>query len=372
MHPDYKNSILNVSNTFLRHYGVNTSIPGIDVLEKELKNDYNHVIYILLDGMGMSTINAHLSETDALRKYVRTPITSVFPPTTVAATSAVLSAKPPITNGHLGWVQYFEQEDSNVTIFLNEDYYTHQTFDYSIRDTYLGYDDILSLIHNSNPDVKTERFFPDFIPGGSKSFAEEIERVLIKVNNTDQSFNYVYYTEPDLSTHIYGVQSNEVKRIIKGLNKDFTELIENTNDDTLIICIADHGLTDVVEIPFHEYTDLTTLLKRQPSLEPRCANFFIKNGKQDEFKTKFNSYFNEDYTLYTKTEFLQTGLIGTGEMHKQINQFLGDFIAVAKTNKMFIFSKSKGYKAHHAGLSDEEMMVPLIIYSNKKNGFSSN
>ena len=72
-----------------------------------------HIIYVLLDGLGLNVVKKHLSKDDALRKYCLKGISSVFPPTTVAATNAVLSATPPIVNGHIGWVQYFDKEDDD-------------------------------------------------------------------------------------------------------------------------------------------------------------------------------------------------------------------------------------------------------------------
>ncbi len=367
MKPNYKNSILNVSTTFLKHYGIKSNYPSIKILEDELSNGYNHIIYILLDGMGVSTVNNHLSKDDALRKYMNNEVTSVFPPTTVAATTAVLSGLPPISNGHIGWVQYFKKEDTNLIIFLNKDYYTDQTQEEDLKEKYLGFKNILTQISEANQDVNCKIYFPDFIQGGSKSFSEEVEKVLITTHNTDKSFNYLYWTEPDISTHIHGSKSKEVNRVIKKLNSDFEELIENVTNDTLVVVIADHGLTDIEEIPFYEYQELTSLLLRKPSVEPRTANFFIKEGKTELFKELFNKQFNNDYQLYTKTEFLDSGLLGSGEKHPMMDDFLGDFIAVATSNKMFIFNHSKGYKAHHAGLSSEEMMVPLIIYKNQGN-----
>ena len=103
--PDYNNSIMNVSNSILKYYGVKTNYNGIDILDKKLENEYNHIIYILLDGMGSNIVKKLLKKSDGLRRYMRKEITSVFPPTTVAATDAVISGVPPITNGHLGWVQ---------------------------------------------------------------------------------------------------------------------------------------------------------------------------------------------------------------------------------------------------------------------------
>lgn len=357
--PNYNHSILNVSASFLKHYNIPTKHSTIGVLDKHLQNT-NHIIYILLDGLGVNVIKEHLKPSDSLYKYMVDEVTSVFPPTTVAATTSVLSIEPPITNGHIGWVQYFEKEDTNNVVFLNEDYYTHQTHQENLKEKYLAFENIAEKIYK-HTKIDSTIYFPSFVPNGSNSFLEEIEKVLVKTHNVDQSFNYLYWTEPDLSTHMYGTKSKEVYNVINSLNKDFDHLIENIPSDTIVTLIADHGLTDIEEIPFYQYDDLFDLLKRNPSLEPRCANFFVKDGQKQEFESLFNRYFANDYKLYTKEEFINSGLIGYGKKHNMLDSMLGDFIAISKENKMFIFNESKGYIAHHAGLSADEMMVPLII-----------
>jgi predicted AlkP superfamily pyrophosphatase or phosphodiesterase len=122
-YPDYNNSILNVTATLLKHYHAPTIYNAIPELEEELKKNYNHVVLVLLDGMGKNIIEEHLEKDAFLRHYNKKWITSIFPPTTVAATNAVLSGLPPISSGYLGWIQYFKNEDSNVAVFLNHDYY---------------------------------------------------------------------------------------------------------------------------------------------------------------------------------------------------------------------------------------------------------
>jgi len=366
-YPDYNNSILNVTNSILKHYGVKTNYNGIPLLDNELKNNYNHIVYILLDGMGTNIINQHLNEDDALRKYLRKEITSVFPPTTVAATDAVLSGVPPICNGHLGWTQYFKNEDINLVVFRNIDYYTNELYEEAnLRDKYLSFKTIYEQINEVSPHVQTHEFFPSFREGGSTSFSEMIDKAVIKVHNTDKSFNYLYWIEPDLSQHDYGPDSIEIKKVLTGLNKDFTSLISNINDDTLIICIADHGLTNVEEVFIYDYPLVTDLLLRKPSLEPRAANFYVKEGKQSEFKILFNRFFSDKFKLYSKQEILDLKLFGEGKPHPLSLDFIGDFIAIATDKYMFTFGESSGFKGHHAGMSKDEMMVPLIMYSNKK------
>lgn len=362
-YPDYKNSILNVSNSILQHYGVNTKYDTIPELDNELSKNYNHIIYVLLDGLGVNIIKEHLNKSQALRKYMRKEITSVFPPTTVAATNAVLSGLPPISTGYIGWTQYFKKEDTNLVVFLNEDYYTLEKQKEMLRDKYLNYKTLYEQINEVDPSISTNEFFPAFRPNGSKSFKEEIEKVLLLTHNQDKSFNYVYWTEPDLSEHLYGTYSPEVKELMQNLNSDFESLLENITEDTLVIAIADHGLTNIKEIKLYDYPEVTDLLVRKPSMEPRATTFFVKDGQHNTFKATFNKHFGDNFTLYTKQEILDSKLFGEGAHHPMSEDFLGDFFSISKTNHMFVFDKSNGYIGHHAGLTKDEMIVPLIMYS---------
>lgn len=362
-YPDYTNSIMNVSNTFLHYYGIKTDYNGIKELENELQSKPDHIIYILLDGMGINIVNNLLKENDCLRKYVRKEITSVFPPTTVAATNAVLSGTPPITTGYLGWVQYFEQENTDVTVFLNNDFYNpEKTFDYSVRDRYLSYKNITTKIKEKCSDVESGIIFPEYIGGVSKSFEHALEIALLKAHNNDKSFSYVYWTDPDLTEHPTGIYSNETKNMLISLNEDVKEFFDNLPQNSLVTIIADHGLTDVDELDLLQYETLLSYLKRMPSLEPRAMNFFVKDEFKNEFKDEFNKHFKDVYMLLTKEELLNQNLFGKGIKHQLIDMFLGDYIAIATSNILFKTSSAKIYKAHHAGLLEDEMMVPLIIY----------
>ena len=364
--PNYKESIMNVSNSILNYYNVKTSYNGVKELDEVLKHEYNHIIYVLLDGMGVNVINKHLKESDALKKHLVKPITSVFPPTTVAATNAVLSGLPPITTGYLGWVQYFKEENTDLTVFLNQDFYTNKKQAEVLRDKYLSYKDILTKVNDQNPNVITTKLFPSFIPGGvTESFKDGIEKTLMITHNTDKSFTYLYWTQPDLIEHHSGVYSDDVKNMMISLNSDFEDLINNISDDTLVITIADHGLTDIEEINIFNYENIINMLKRKPSIEPRAINFFVKDEFKKVFKDEFNNLFKDKYQIYSKQELLDSKLFGEGKKHELVDMFLGDYLAIAIDKFMFSINDSKSYKGHHAGLTEEEMMVPLIIYTKK-------
>ncbi len=341
--PNYNNSIMNVSNSILKYYGVKTKYNGIDILDEKLKNEYNHVIYVLFDGMGSNIVKKLLNKTDA-----------------------VISGLPPISNGHLGWVQYFPNEDVNMVVFQQRDFYDENNIiKEDLRDKYISFERMYQKISKVNKDVNSSEIFPSFIEGGAESFSEQVERVLTKVKNNDKTFTYIYWVQPDLYEHQFGIYSDEVKNVLIELNDNFEELISNVDDDTIVICIADHGLTDVEPINLFEYKDIMDSLVRLPSLEPRAINFFVKDDKIEGFKELFNTYFEKEYLIYSKQEILDMKLFGDGEIHEMCDSFIGDFIAIAIDKYMFQLNNDKSHRAHHAGLLKDEMMVPLIIFSKK-------
>ena len=40
---------------------------------------------------------------------------------------------------------------------------------------------------------------------------------------------------------------------------------------------------------------------------------------------------------------------------------LGDYLAIAKTNKAILYGGSEALKSQHAGYTDDEIFVPLIV-----------
>jgi hypothetical protein len=198
---------------------------------------------------------------------------------------------------------------------------------------------------------------------GPASFEEQVERVLLHTHHHDQTFSYVYWTEPDLTQHKEGTYSKHTEIVLKELNQTFTSLISNIPDNTIVIAIADHGLTNVRPCPLYEHDDITSLLLRKTSIEPRATNFFVKPDQLETFEKRFNDHFGDHFKLYSKDELFSSNLLGTGHKHPMIDSFIGDYVAIATGQYLFTLTENSDYKAHHAGLTQDEMMVPLIIFT---------
>lgn len=358
MYPNYKQSILNVSTTLLEHYGVFSHHAKLEILKPYLQ-DKKHIMLILLDGMGMNILN-NINENTLLRKHVKTAITSVYPPTTVAATTSVLSGLTPYEHGHVGWTQYNRFEDCHTVVFLNKDFYDEShSLKSHFKDTYLAYETILEKIKKTNPDLSVRKLFPDFEINGYKSFDLMVDE-LIDISKKEPSFTYAYWTEPDYTIHDEGVFNDKVKAMLTYLNNQVERLYDSVTKDTLIIVIADHGLVDVEGIALYDHPILN-LLDKKPSVEPRSTAFFVKKGEETRFETEFKRAFDNQFVLMTKQEMYDSGILGSGEKHPLLDDFIGDYMALSDDKYMFNIKESSTFKAHHAGIHPDEMWVPLII-----------
>ena len=99
---DKDNCLVSISNAILYHYtGKSFHKPHPKMMEILGKNKYDKIVLMLFDGMGKSIQDKYFTKSDFIYRKKAFEITSVFPPTTVAATTAVCSAKYPMETGWL-------------------------------------------------------------------------------------------------------------------------------------------------------------------------------------------------------------------------------------------------------------------------------
>src|SRR5574344_1435340 len=150
-------SIVNFSNSILKRFGVkpfHNTIPEIDTLIKNKKK----ICVVLLDGNGEAIQNRTLNKDDSIIKNRYMLMSSTFPPTTVAATTALLSGKYPCETGWIGWTTYVDGLNQVVEMFTSRDYITKKKV--SINNVCFGlypFKSIFELIKEKNPTVTTDQ-----------------------------------------------------------------------------------------------------------------------------------------------------------------------------------------------------------------------
>jgi len=361
--PNYQNSSVNLVNSILKYYKCDNYHSTLPQVDKLLANNYQHLFLIVLDGMGSCIIENNLPVNSFLRKNRLFDYSAVYPCTTVAATTALQSGLTPLETGWIGWHQYFPELSEDVVLFLNTINATGKVAaDFNVADKYLPYKHICDLIKKDG-SVETSVIFPSFRPNGVEDFHELCQRIAMISKQDQNTFTYVYWTQPDATMHKYGCYASETKAVLTDIDQELAALSQQLDNDSLLLITPDHGMIDVEEIDLKDHPYLTACCYRHQTIEPRCNSFYVIEDKKEAFCKYFSENF-QDFILYSKQEVLAKQLFGLGEPHPMLNEMLGDYFGIAvgkriikhESDHLFVF------KAHHAGLTADEMIIPLIAY----------
>ena len=363
-YPDYDNSILSVISSIMKYYGWDNGQKSLDYLDKKLEKKYNNIVLMLFDGMGDSIFKKYIKEGDFLMDHYVGPISSVFPSTTACAIPTVESGLAPIEHAWLGWNMYFKDYDANVTVFRNTFEGSNETIkDKSIARDYIGYYNVFDRIKDlTNGRVVTHDIskFSD-----TDEFVYSCEEMMQRVADisklSTEDYIYTYVEEPDSVMHAVGVDHEYTKENVRYINSLVHELC-NMLKDSLVIVIADHGQLNCETIYLEDYPQLVDLLERKISIESRAVNFYVKEGKKEDFKLAFEKEFKDKFLLLSKEEILEKELFGKGNYNEKIDEFVGDYMALAVSNYAIEWERD-GFEmvGRHAGLTQDEMEVPLIV-----------
>lgn len=365
-----ENSLVNLSNSILKHFGVETFHDSILEIDNALKG-HKKVVAVLFDGMGQNITRYHLKENSFIRSHYLTTINSTFPPTTSAATTAFLTGKYPVETGWVAWAEYFKDYNKNIILFKNEDYNTGdklpQVDGVNIADKYFPTKKLFELIENGNKYVKTYGFFryPIYIDG-PKTLNKGVSSLTKFLKENDSCFAYFYWDSPDREMHENGIYHKKVKKqVIKAQN--FIKKVSKKNPDTVFILFADHGHINVKYLDICEKEDIYSLLSAPLTLEKRTPGFFVKKGKEAEFAALFNKYYGEHFELLSRKEAFENKIFGEGEIAKYLEDMVGDFIAISKDEYSLVASKELKdmdlFPGHHAGGTKEERLIDVSIYN---------
>ena len=356
--PDYENCIANLPNSVLKYWGLPTVGKTLPLADRYLKKEYKNVVVLLLDGMGKVILENFLAENGPFRSHLAGIYKSVFLSTTVAATTSAMSGLQPCEHSWLGWDCYYPQVDKNVTVFLNKVQGTEEpAADYNVAWTVTPYESVIERINKSGG---TAYGAMPFLPPYPKSMEEICERIKTLCKEPERKYIYAYWNQPDGLLHRNGCNAQVVKEELETLERMVKQLVDEC-EDTLFLITADHGHMDTEYVVLQDYPAICDCLVRLPSLEPRVLNFFVKEEKKDIFEAEFKKEFGEQFLLLSMEDAIEKNLFGTGVHHENFRGMLGDYLAIA-TGNLSIFYTDERWVSMHGSLTEDEMLIPLIVF----------
>ncbi len=359
--PDYENCCLNVISSVMHYFDTTCHHKTLPFLDEKLKKGYRNVVVMLFDGMGMDALKKNSPVDSFLNTHIAHELSAVFPSTTTAATTAIECADSPAEHGWLGWTIYFEEIDKSVDIFINRDAQKGgQAADYSVVDRFMPIDPVFHRITEAGKAKAA--IFSAFAEPAYKTLEEIRQGVLTACREPGTHYLYAYYPEPDHTMHACGVYTEDIKEQIATINAFVQGLAEELPEDTLLLLTADHGLVNGHFLYLEDHPSLRAMLLRPPTVEARVAAFHVKPEFVEAFPKAFYEVFPQNFMLKKSSEVLQSGIFGPGTPHPKLPSILGDYVAFATSYDCI--SDARGDHeliGCHAGLTKEEMRVPLII-----------
>lgn len=359
---DYEHNILQVMNAVRAYEGISTYHEEDSQVKVWLQqHDFEQIIVVLIDGMGVKHIQDDCEKKGFLHTYLAKTVSTVYPPTTVAATTSILTGKAPCATAWLGWQQYFKDIDQHLIMFLNKNYYTKQNYENALF-TYQSVPILTMVEECEQHGISAKEIYPAFRKDGVSSFEDMCDRFVKESQTLETKFIYAYWDAYDTICHKKGKYDLESIQVLRNIDKRLEEMSLRLSKKTGMIVIADHGQIEVETKYLIDYPDLLECFRVLPSIEGRTQSFFIKKDNMKVFKERFLTHFQDTFILYTKQEVLDLHLFGFDEPHPRFEEFLGDYIACAIANVTLCYDESYMMKGNHAGMTQEELAIPVILY----------
>lgn len=359
---DWNENILNTASAVRGYFGLPLFHPEDTDVKAWLEvHQFRCVILLLIDAMGSRNLKQCLPNDAFLLTHMKKEVSTVFPPTTAAATVSVMTAKSPAENGWLGWHQYFKEWNDSVILFYGKSMYHEAEYGREAVMEKLPRKPLFQELRETG--IPAQSVWPSFGTENPCSDYPEILSTCSRIAHDQKTrFVYAYWDLLDTHMHTYGPSSELVREELKDINQKTAEWVNTLPRDTGVIIIADHGHIDVRNISLPEHSELLDCLITYPTLEGRTSAFHVKEGKAEAFRTLFTNAFGKDFELLTHEEVVNQKLFGYGTPHPRFEEFIGDFLAIAKSDACLCGSERQmKKKGDHAGISEIERMVPVIL-----------
>lgn len=380
--PDYQGrSIVNLMATILKGLGDSSNQhQPLDNLDVENLQRATNVVLLVLDGLGYSYLTEQ-GEGSMLHRQLQGRMTTVFPSTTATAISTFMTGLAPQQHGLTGWFTYFEEVSSVVTVLpCKTRYMLKDTDEVEINAGSLyGHTPVFDLL-NVDCFVVT----PAMIADSEYSLSHRGKAEITAYQNLEECFTntrdiiqsssnrkyiYTYWPQFDGMAHEKGVNSKDVATHFQEIDKAFSQFISDIKgSNTLVIATADHGMIDSgpeSSIEIENHPALKDMLSMPLSGERRMSYCYVEAGRRDEFNQYILDNFSDSISLFESEQLLSENFFGLGAAHPQLSKRIGDF-ALSMNGNMTIMDTLPGesrfyHIGTHGGLSEKEMLVPLIL-----------
>ncbi|MCK4570826.1 alkaline phosphatase family protein [Candidatus Bipolaricaulota bacterium] len=388
--PDYEGyCIANVPSLIGSILGMNDNSSAISKLGKPFEN-YERVVFLVLDGFGYRKAQTLFQEfpDSALKELgesgCQVALTSVYPSTTVAALTSLSTGLTPLEHGMIGYRLYL-RETASITNMIRFTTMGNSQAD-SAFDIGLDRETLIPLptVHQQldNYGIAAHAVLPGYIANSGLSTAlyrgcknmhsaASLPHMLVKTREILQeskgkTFISLYWPGMDSIGHGLGPDSESYRAEFCAVDDAIRRGLVGQLEDTLLIVTSDHGFVPMRPedylLPDGEFDAVRTLLM-PPVGEPRASYLYARQGGINTIQRAFEVPREDGLICIESRKLVESGLLGINTPHPEIANRIGD-LALLSTGSAGVFQDYPDaalLRGMHGGLTEDEMLVPLII-----------
>ena len=379
--PNYHDgSLVNLMSSIAHGLGGESAYAPLPALPPDEVAASKNVVLLVLDGLGYEYLLKNGQNT-VLTDHLRGSMTSVFPSTTAAAITTFATGLAPQQHAITGWFMHLKELGAVAAILPFRSRYGGPVFSQAgVKPELIFHLKPLSTTlavasYAVMPKVLVKSDYNQATAGSTRLVPyrnwRDLRQIITKIIHSDsqRKYIYAYWPEFDALSHRHGNASQPVANHFGQLARQlslFFKMLEQT--DTTFIITADHGFVDAGE-------SHTIYLKDHPALletltlplcgEGRVAYCYVRPAKAAQFEAYVSEQLADKCDLWRSEEAIARNYFGLFDPNPRLFDRVGDFILVMKENYVLkdsvLAEVRHKHIGHHGGVSEEEMMVPLIV-----------
>ncbi|MBV9323008.1 MAG: alkaline phosphatase family protein [Chloroflexi bacterium] len=402
--------LANVAPTVLRLLAPSAEaleLPPLDgsVLPEGLTGDVKTVVLVVADGLGhlqlereiaagnapnLAELIARADQADACVAY--TPITSVFPTTTVAALGSVNSGVAPSHHGLLAYTLFLPELDMVAEMIrwgpLNRRVsFADPEFGQS-PEAFFWAETTYARLHAAGVE-RTFAVNPSGFSGtaltrmlhqqatyagyvSTSSLGPIVSRIVH--DSTEPTYVYAYWPTVDTIAHVVGPLTPEHGAEVAGFDFQFGRLLNALADrhDTLVMLTADHGHVDTLPedaVNFADHPELLGMLRAIPAGERRVVYLHPRDGATQDVAAYTREHLHTAAATMLRDEAVAEGLFGPGQLSVRAASRIGEVLLFPRGALQLVTPvespdgnpmKLPTFRGLHGGLTADEAVVPLL------------
>ncbi len=341
-------------------------VPGYS--DSLILGDAQHVVIVLIDGLGWNALQAHADLAPCLTsaRHEAIEISTVFPSTTPAGLGTLGTGLLPGMHGMVGASFWLPEADEILTPLHWNDGITPVAVQPEPtifeRAEHHGIE-VTTVAPGAYADSGLTRAV---LRGGSYQAADTItarvEHAHRLVNSSARTLTYVYWPDLDRTGHATGVGSERWRADLGHVDRLVSQIADSLASNAVAIVTADHGMVNCEERIIIDDDPILREDVVRIAGEPRMRHVYVADGAAADVMDAWRQRLEGKVDIRSRGELIESGLLG--EVEFDIAERIGDFVAISRGVVSLSSSFDRRVSSligQHGAMTDDEMRIPAIV-----------